>query len=238
MFLDKSDVYHYTDCPEAGNARYSAHSLSPPDDRRLSHCCIGWGMPEGFYYASDVMNLFTSAMRARSAAGQQDHRHASGTDAPTLQDIATAAAVSVASSCRPRLPPHTGYPDALNGRVYHTLRVCPLLARRPPSAAEELVATDGRRVCHKCKGMEAVGLRLAPADGPVTAHVVFFARDQPAYVAGNSYWVNGTHTVHGHPLCTGLDTTTKQVLTAVTRPEYTRPCYVCGGPGSDKAARF
>lgn len=233
IFLGKSDVYHYADCPEAGNARYSGRSWSPPPYRRLSHCCIGWGMPEGFYYASDVMNLLTADIRARTAAGQDRTAGASG-----LQDAATAAAESVARSCRPRLPPMTGYADAFDVGVYHTLRVCPLLTRQP-SAAEESVATDGRRVCIKCVGMEAVGHRLAPVDGPVTAHVVYMARQRPAYVSGNAYWVSGARTVHGHPLCSGLDTTTKQVLSSWgTPPEDTRPCRVCGGPGSDLAGRF
>lgn len=173
MFLDKSTVYHYTDCTEAGNARYSGRSLRPPAERRLAHCYIGWGMPEGFYYASDVMNLLTADIRARiSAATGQDDRHPGGAGASRLQDMATAAAVSVARSCHPRLPPLTGYVDDSDGGVYHTLRVCPLLARHPV-AADESVPTDGRRVCRKCGdggGGPPLGPRRRPGDSARGVH--------------------------------------------------------------------
>lgn len=235
MFNDYSDVYHYTDCPDPGNAPQGGHSRRPPAGRRLAHCCIGWGLAQGFYAASDVLVLLTAELRGRGLGA--DGGAAGGT--AVAGDAAVAAAASVADRCKRAVPHGVGLADGDDDDLYHTLAVCPLLARnRPLPVAAQVVPTDGRGVCVKCDGMAAVGARLAPSAGPVTPHVVLLPRPRPAYVAGWAYWVLYARSIHGHPRCTGLDTTTKEVLAAAVPPAGLRFCMVCGGPGSPKADRF
>lgn len=55
--------------------------------------------------------------------------------------------------------------------------------------------------------------------------------------------MRGAPTVHGHPLCEGLGTTSKKVLGAAALPPLVAAplvdnCRACGGPGSDKVARI
>lgn len=234
-FNHYSAVYHYADCPDAGSKQYAGHSGSPPAGRRLARCCIGWGLAEGWYAASDVLALLAADLRARGDGA--DGAAPGGT--AVAADAAAAAAARVADRCTRAVPPGVGLADGHDDDLYHTLAVCPLLARhRPPPDAEQLVPTDGRGGCVKCEGMAAVGARLAPAAAPATPHVVLLPRPRPAYVAGRAYWLLSARTVHGHPRCTGLDTTTKEVLAAAAPPAGARFCMVCGGPGSAKADRF
>lgn len=192
--------------------------------------------------ASDVLRLVNDAVR--DCIARQGHHPLGGTAGDGGQAKVTAAAEGVAASCLPSLPPSVGYADANVDSVYHTLLACPLLQRQRQRSPEVwVVGTADFRLCAKCEGMELIGRRLAPADGATTTHVVSFSHPRPAYTPGHSYWVRGAPTVHGHPLCEGLVTTSKKVLGAAALPPLVAAplvdnCRACGGPGSDKVARI
>lgn len=174
MYLPGRDVYHYMDCCAGGYAASASWSKLPPQGRwRLACCCIGWGISDGHFMASDVLRLVNDAVR--DCIARQGHHPLGGTAGDGGQAKVTAAAEGVAASCLPSLPPSVGYADANVDSVYHTLLACPLLQRQRQRSPEVwVVGTADFRLCAKCEGMELIGRRLAPADGATKTLVVSF----------------------------------------------------------------